>query len=202
MSTIEKTLTVKKRDGLGKGFNRRLRTEKLVPGVYYTAAGENIPVQAETLPLQKMYNEMGRTSVFNLEIDDNGTKMVHPVLVWQVQYHPFKKEFKHIDFFGVDLQKKVKISVPVEFIGTSRGVKAGGKLETYRESMVLISKPLDMPKKITIDVSNMDINTTITVTDVVLPAGVVADYHSNYAVVSVLSKTAEDTAAEAADAAE
>lgn len=199
MSTIEKTLTVKKRDGLGKGPNRRLRCEKLVPGVYYTAAGENIPVQAEALPLQKMYDEMGRTTVFNLEIDDNGKKMVHPVLVWQVQYHPFKKEFKHIDFFGVDLQKKVKISVPVEFVGTSRGVKAGGKLETYREKLLLISKPLDMPKKIVIDISAMDINTTIAVADVVLPAGVAADYSNNFAIVSVLSKTAEDTAADAAE---
>lgn len=195
MSTIEKTLSVKKRDGLGKGCNRRLRCEKLVPGVYYTSAGENIPVQAETLPLQKMYDEMGRTSVFNLEIDDNGTKMVHPVLVWQVQYHPYKKEFKHIDFFGVDLQKKIKISVPVEFVGTSRGVKAGGKLETYREKLVLVSKPLDMPKKITIDISSLDINTTIAVADVVLPAGVTADYSNNFAIVSVVSKSADDDAA-------
>lgn len=196
MSSIEKTLTVKKRDGLGKGFNRRLRCEKLVPGVYYTATGENIPVQAEALPLQKMYDEMGRTTVFNLEIDDNGKKIVHPVLVWQVQYHPFKKEFKHIDFFGVDLQKKVKISVPLEFVGVSRGVKAGGKLETYREKLMLVSKPLDMPKKITIDISNLDINTTIAVADVALPAGVIADYSNNFAIVSVISKSAEDNAAE------
>lgn len=197
MSTIEKTLTVKKRDGLGKGCNRRLRCEKLVPGVYYTAAGENIPVQAEALPLQKMYDEMGRTTVFNLEIDDNGKKIVHPVLVWQVQYHPYKKEFKHIDFFGVDLQKKIKISVPVEFVGVSRGVKAGGKLETYREHLMLVSKPLDMPKKITIDITTLDINKTIAVADVVLPAGVSADYSNNFAIVSVISKSAEDTAAEA-----
>lgn len=196
MSTIEKTLTVKTRDSLGKGHNRRLRCEKLVPCVFYTAAGENIAVKAEALPLQKMYDEMGRTSVFNLEIDDNGKKVVHPVLVWQVQYHPFKKEFKHIDFFGVDLQKKIKISVPVEFVGVSRGVKAGGKLETYREKLMLISKPLDMPKKITIDISSLDINTTIAVGDVQLPAGVTADFTHNFAIVSVISKTAEDTAAE------
>lgn len=196
MSTIEKTLTVKKRDALGKGHNRRLRCEKLVPGVYYTSAGENIAVQAEALPLQKIYDEMGRTTVFNLEIDDNGKKIVHPVLVWDVQYHPYKKEFKHIDFFGVDLQKKVKISVPLEFIGVSRGVKAGGKLETYREKLTLISKPLDMPKKITIDISTLDINKTIAVADVQLPAGVCADYTNNFAIVSVISKTAEDTAEE------
>lgn len=199
MSSIEKTLTVQKRSGLGKGFNRRLRCESLVPGVYYTASGENIPVQSQSLPLQKMYEEMGRTTVFNLEIDDNGTKTVHPVLVWDIQYHPYKKEFKHVDFFGVDLHKKVKINVPLEFVGTCRGVKAGGTLENYREKIMLISKPLDMPKKIVIDITNLDINTTIAIADVVLPAGVEADYTNNYAIVSVLAKSADDEAAAGAE---
>ncbi|MBQ9405138.1 MAG: 50S ribosomal protein L25/general stress protein Ctc [Desulfovibrio sp.] len=193
---IEKTLCVQKREGCGKGASGRLRMQKLVPGVFYTSKGDNIPVQSPTLPLEKIYEEMGRTTVFNLEIDDKGTKSVHPVLIWQVQYHPYKKAFTHIDFYGVDLDKPVTVEVPVEFVGVSRGVKQGGVLETYRESVRLTSKPLDMPKKITVDVSDLGINDTIAVADLQLPENVKAAYDQNYAIASVLTKS-DDAAADA-----
>ena len=135
--------------------------------------------------------------MFNLEIDDNGQKSVHPVIIWDVQYHPYKKEFSHIDYYGVDLDKPVTVDVPVEFVGVSRGVKLGGQLETYREIVRLCSKPLDMPKKIVVDVTPMDINTTICVGDLPLPENVKAVYDQNFAIVSVLSKAKE--AAEAAE---
>ena len=195
---IEKTLSVQKREGSGKGASGRLRTENLIPGVFYTAKGENISVQAPALPLEKLYAEAGRTSVFNLEIDDNGQKTVHPVIIWDVQYHPYKKVFTHIDYYGVDLDKPVTVDVPVEFVGVSRGVKLGGQLETYREVVRLSSKPLDVPKKIVVDVTPMDINTTICVADLQLPENVKAVYDRNFAIVSVLAK-AKETAEEAAE---
>lgn len=191
--SIEKTLTVQKRDEFGKGPNRRLRAEKIVPGIFYTAKGDNIPVQVPTLPLEKIYAEAGRTTVFNLEIEDGGKKTTHPVLVWDVQYHPFKNAFTHIDFYGVDLDKPVKINVAVEFQGIARGVKMGGRLETYREKVTLVGKPLDMPKKIVLDVSDMGISSTVRVADLKLPEGVRAAYDTNYALVSVISK-ADDAA--------
>lgn len=188
---IEKTLSVQKRENCGKGPSGRLRSQDMVPGVFYTANGENISVQAPTLPLEKLYDEMGRTSVFNLEIDDNGQKSLHPVLIWQVQYHPYKKAFTHIDYYGVDLNKPVTVEVPVEFVGVSRGVKLGGQLETYREIVRLSSKPLDMPKKIVVDISNMDLNDTITVADLQLPENVNAIYDQNFAIVSVIAKASD-----------
>lgn len=191
---IEKTLSVQKREGCGKGASGRLRAQNLIPGVFYTASGENIAVQTPSLPLEKLYEEVGRTSVFNLEIDADGQKSVHPVIIWDVQYHPYKKEFSHIDFYGVDMDKPVTVDVPVEFVGVSRGVKLGGQLETYREIVRLSSKPLDMPKKITVDVSDMDINNTVCVADLKLPENVKAVYDQNFAIVSVLTKAKEDAA--------
>ena len=189
---IEKTLSVQKREGCGKGPSGRLRAEKLIPGVFYTASGENISVQAPVLPLEKIYGEMGHTTVFNLEIEDNGQKTMHPVLIWQVQFHPYKRAFTHIDFYGVDLDKEVTVDVPVEFVGTSRGVKLGGRLETYREMVRLCSKPLTMPQKITVDVTDMGINDTVTVSDLKLPENVRAVFDQNYALVSVISKSKDE----------
>ncbi len=196
MST-EKVLSVQKRDALGKGPNRRLRTQKIVPGVFYTADGKNVPVQMQALPLEKMYAEMGRTTVFTLEVDDNGTKTTHPVMVWDVQYHPYKNAFTHIDFYGVDLEKPVHVHVDIEFVGVSKGVKLGGKLETYRERLLLVAKPAEMPKKITIDVTDMGLNSTVRVADVQLPDGVSVSYNQNFAVVSVISKVKDEAEGDA-----
>ncbi len=192
--SLEKILNVTKRDGLGKGHNRRLRAQKMVPGVFYSTNGDNIAVQIPYLPLEKMYGNVGRTTIFTLEIDDAGTKVSHPVMLWDVQYHPYKNTFSHVDFYGVDLDKAIKVSVAIEFIGTSKGVKLGGRLETYRDRITLISKPADMPKKITIDVTDMGLNAAIRAEDLVLPEGVRAVYDQNFAIVSVVSKVKEEDA--------
>ncbi len=190
--SIEKVLNAQKRDGLGKGYNRRLRVQNMVPGVFYSAKGENVAVQMPALPLEKMYAEMGRTVVFTLEIDDNGTKSTHPVMIWEAKRHPYKNEFVHIDFYGVDLEKPVKVLVNIEFSGTSKGVKLGGKLETYRERVYLVGKPQDLPKKIEIDVTDMGLNSSLRVADLELPAGVTASYDQNFAIVSVISKVKDE----------
>ena len=193
---IDKTLTVQRRTESGKCANGRLRAKDLVPGVFYTASGQNIMVQAPELPLEKMYESVGHTTVFNLEIEDENGKTVHPVLIWQIQRHPYKKHFTHIDYYGVDLDKEIKVDVPLEFVGVAPGVKLGGVMETYRESVRLASKPLDMPQKVTVDVSNLKIGDSINVGDLVLPDNVHPVFDRNYAIVAVLAKGKDDAAAE------
>ena len=194
--SIEKTLNVQKRDAHGKGPTGRLRSKDLVPGIFYTAKGENIMVQAPSLPLEKLYESVGHTTVFNLEIDNNGAQDVHPVLIWQVQRHPYKNYFLHIDYYGVDLDKEVKVDVPLEFVGVAKGTKLGGILETYRENVRLASKPMDMPQKVVVDVTDMNIGDTISVADLKLPENVSAVHDRNFAIVSVLAKSKDDAAEE------
>ena len=95
-----KVLSVQKRAGLGKGANRRARQEELIPGVFYTAKGANLPVQMSTRAFVKLFSQVGRTTVFNLEIEGEGT---HPVLIWATQRDPISSRFTHIDFYGVEL---------------------------------------------------------------------------------------------------
>ncbi|MBQ4615876.1 MAG: 50S ribosomal protein L25/general stress protein Ctc [Mailhella sp.] len=190
-----KTLSVQKRTAFGKGANRRLRAEALVPGVYYTADGQNIPVQMAALPLAKMYEQMGRTNVFQIEVEDeNGAKTLHPVFVWDAQYSPVKSTFTHVDFLGVDLDKEIKIKVQVEYAGTPKGCKVGGTMETYRDEVVLAAKPADMPRKLVIDVTGMEIGQTIRVSNMPLPEGVRPVFKSDFTMVSVFMEGAEASA--------
>ena len=73
-------------------------------------------------------------------------------------------------------------------------MKLGGRLETYREMVRLCSKPLTMPQKITVDVTDMGINDTVTVSDLKLPENVRAVFDQNYALVSVISKSKDEEA--------
>ena len=190
--TEMKTLHVQKREGLGKGPNRRLRADQMIPCVFYNDRQDNIAVQAPAKDLLKLYGEVGRTTVFNLEYEENGKNIVKPALFWSVQFHPLKRAFTHIDFYGVDLDKDVKLTVPLEFVGVAKGTKLGGKLETYRERLLVKGKPLSIPSRVSVDVSNLDINDVLHVADLKLPEGVHAAMDANFAVVSVISREAAE----------
>lgn len=183
-----KTLSVQKRDALGKGPNRRLREEALVPAVYYAPDGKNILVQVALNPFNKIYEQVGRTNVFNLEIEENGTKTAYPVFVWDAQYHPVKNTFTHVDFYGVDLDKEIHVKVRLRFVGTSKGVKAGGKMEVYREEVTLIAKPQDMPRIVDIDITDFEIGTNLRASELKLPEGVRVEYKSDFSILTVMSK--------------
>ena len=186
-----KVLAVQKRTETGKGANRRLRSEGLVTGVYYDATGKTIPVQVPHLPIEKMAAFAGRTVVFNLEIDDNGKKEVLPVLLWDLDRHPFKTRIDHVDFYGVDFEKTIEVRVPLEFVGVPKGAKLGGALEIMREQLQIFAKPLSMPSKIVIDISDLGLNTYIRVGDLKLAEGVYAKLAKEAVIVSVISKVVE-----------
>jgi len=183
-----KTLSVQKRDALGKGPNRRLRTEALVPGVYYTSDGTNILVQMPTNPLNKVYGQVGRTNVFNLEIEDNGKKSTYPVFIWDAQYHHIKGNFTHMDFYGVDLKKDIEINVRLRFVGVSKGVKLGAKMDVYREEITLSAKPQDIPRVVDVDITEFDLGTVIRASELQLPKDVKLVYKSDFTILSVTSK--------------
>ena len=189
-----KVLNVEARENTGKGCNRRLRAKGLVPAVYYAADGTNKTIQADYKSLEKIYAEVGRTTVFQIKLGDK----MHPALFWDIKRDPCKNTFSHIDFYGVDLEKPVKVVVPVFFEGTPKGTKIGGEMVTYFEKVTLMAKPLDMPSKIVIDVANLGLNESIKVADLALPEGVSAVYDNNFTIVGVIVPESDAADADAA----
>ena len=184
-----KKLPAQKREAFGKGNNRRLRAKGVVPAVFYTRDGKNLPIQVSLKELNKMFETVGRTTVFNLDVAGEGQ---FPALFWQAMRDPCKGTFTHVDFYGVDLDRPVKVVVPLVFEGTARGTKVGGVLETYRDEVTLMAKPLDMPASLVVDVTELEINNSLQISDLKLPEGVSAVYDINYAVVSVLPPNSAD----------
>ena len=176
----------------GKNANRQLRASGAVPAILYTAQGENVILKVSEAPLMRLYETIGRTSVFDLEVDDNGKKTSYPCLIWDVEYHPTRNSFLHLDFYGVDLDRELKIRVPLEFVGTPKGAKIGGVVETYREHIDVLSKPTTLPKKIVVDITELEIGQGLRVADLIMPEGVRANYDDNYAIISVIAPGSEE----------
>lgn len=192
------SLTVQARAERGKGDNRRLRESKMVPGVYYDDKGVNIAVKVEDIPFRKLYKKVGASRVFDLIIKNGEETTTHPSLIWVLKQHPFKNQVEHVDFYGVDPKKEVRVDVAVVIKGKAKGVGVGGKLEIYREAIELVCLPADIPDEVTIDVTELGINQHVSVKDIQLPEGVRAVFDQNFAVVGVVAPEAE-TAEESAE---
>lgn len=190
-------LEVTTRSGRGKGNARRLRMRNFVPGVYYDSKGENIPITADEMALRKIYASQGTFGVFNLDItgEDNSKKSL-PVLIWSYIMHPVRNRLQHVDFYGVDLEKELTVRVKIETTGKPKGVVVGGKLEVYRDFIEVMCLPLNIPKIISIDVTDMDINTSLQIEDLTFPPGVRPIYDDNFAVLAVVSSLAEEDSEE------
>jgi large subunit ribosomal protein L25 len=186
------TLQVEPRTKTGKGFNHRLRLDETVPGVFYTRT-ENIPVQVKELPLRKAFSQVGQSQILSVQVGDGAAT---PSLIKAIQFHPVKNRILHVDFYGVDLTKVLRVSVPVTVTGKSKGEAEGGVLELIRDHLEVECLPGDIPDKLTVDVTPLAIGQSIHVADVPTPSGVKAVYDDNFAVVAVMAKVAETEAAE------
>ncbi len=195
------TLSVRPRALKGKGTSRRLLAKNLVPGIYYDQKGQNIPVQVEILPLTKLHNKLGSSRVFHLEMELDGKPASLPSLIWDMQYDPMKSTPIHVDFYGVDLDRQIKVDVRVVVEGKAKGLILGGQLEIFRETIEVICKPLDVPEKIVIDVTELEIGVNLHISEVQFPAGVRAVFEDNFAVVGVVAKEAEEEVVKGAEAA-
>lgn len=184
-------LTVEKRTGKGKGYNRRLRTRDMFPGIFYNAEGDNTMIKVEAVPFQKVYDKVHSTRVLELEITDGKTSETNPVLIWDIVYHPVKNKVLHVDFLGVDLKKEVSVDVPVHVTGKAIGQEKDGVVSIFRDILTVTCLPNDIPDSITLDITDLDMNESISIEDVQLPKGVTVDYDENFAVVGVTPPHAE-----------
>ena len=163
------TLKAAPRTEFGSRTARRLRREGLVLGVVYTGGDDARPFQ---VPAREVRNVLSTgAALFDLEIE--GEKAV-PVVVKDSQHHPVRGDLRHFDLVQVRLDEKIQAEVALELEGTedAPGTKEGGVLEHITREITVEALPTDIPEMITVDVSEMDINDTITLDTVAAPQGV------------------------------
>ena len=170
----EHTIKATSRAVEGKGASRRLRHAASIPAIVY--GGKSEP-QAIQLDHEKIWlaqqNEWFYSSILNLDIDGK----VESVLLRDMQRHPFKQIIMHLDFQRVDANQALKAAVPLHFLNqdSSPAGKAADVVITHELNEVTVScLPKDLPEFIEVDLSNMTEGASFHVSDLKLPAGVVA----------------------------
>jgi large subunit ribosomal protein L25 len=162
-------LTAQKRDQSGKGAARRIRRESKVPAVLYGPKSEPMPLTVSALQLEKMLRETGGESrLFNLNIED-GEGGAKQVLIREIQVHPVRRRFLHVDFYEVPLDQPIVIEVVVELVGDALGEQKGGEVNQIQRTLSVRCLPNQIPESIPIDITSLDLGQTLHVGELKAP---------------------------------
>jgi len=185
-------LKVTERHTFGKGSARTLRREGLIPAILYGPKRDSLPLTLSPLELDKIYKTTGTEQViFNLVIENGGTQNV-TAMVKEVQSTPVAQQYLHVDFYEISLDEKIVVGILVEVTGKSKGVERGGFLQVVRHELEVSCLPTDMPDKIQVDVTDLDIGDAIHVGDLALIDKVKILADADLTVLTVVAPTVEE----------
>ena len=185
-------LKVERRSRTGKGGARECRRNGMLPGILYgKKEEESIPIAVNPKDLDKvLHTRTGGNVIIKLSLDDNGGAPVN-VIIKELQVDNIKSMMKHVDFCHIVLDRKIRSMIPFRVVGESPGVKLGGILEHLLWSLEIESLPLDIPGEIELDVSDLDIGDSLTVSQLTVPgeASIITD--ENTKVIHVVAPRVE-----------
>lgn len=195
-------LTAKGRDGQGKGDNRKLRQTGFIPAVIYGHGEKTRSVAINAHELELLFS---RVHVENtvIDLDVEGEKKPIRALVREIQTHPARGSIVHVDFYQIHAGERVQVQIPINFVGTPAGVKAGGILQHTMDELDVRVSSDNIPESMDIDVTGLEIGDSIHVSDLSIPAGMEVLAAADRSVCSVTPPQAgiTEAAAEAVEAA-
>jgi len=187
-----------------KRANGRLRAGGRIPAIVY--GGENDPrmLSLDEHEIEMVLHGTVRTNaIFNLSSEDGSKEQT---IIREVQRHPLSARIIHIDFQRIDVNKPIAMNVPVHIVGADpAGVREGGVLEHLVRTVTVRCKPLDIPRSLDADLSELKVNETYQVRELVLPENVELLDDPAMALFSILPPTTaqeeeEEAAAESEEA--
>jgi large subunit ribosomal protein L25 len=195
------------RTDTGKNANRKLRSRGLIPGVLYTSGKEAVAVQVSPGEIGTILKSAaGENTLFDLDLGGKRRK----VILKEFQREPLRGRLLHADFYEVALDKRLEVKVHIELEGTPVGVKLqGGIVDFVTRELELECLPADIPEKIVVDISHLELGKHLRVSDLKLsdklkllvePDVVIAHVVLPRAEVAAEAATAEGAPAEAAAA--
>jgi large subunit ribosomal protein L25 len=157
------------RKGRGKGPARKLRNQGSIPAVLYGRDVEPLAVSVSTKDWRTLEAHARTNAVIKMELRDDQTVQERPVMIKSVQKRAADHRVLHVDFLQVSMERAVQVEVPVHIIGEAAGVVKGGVVEQHLRTVMIESLPGQIPEKIDIDITNLDIGDSIHVNEISLP---------------------------------
>ncbi len=167
---METNLKAIVREDMGSAESKRLRKDGNIPAVVYGMGMDPLSVAVNAREFRNaLKTEAGTNVIINLEVgSDNYTALAR-----EIQKHPYRDEYLHIDLIQIDLTQTVEADVQIDFVGIPLGVKEeGGLVQTVNSSISISALPTNIPTSIELDISALNVGDNLTATDVNLPEGV------------------------------
>ena len=205
MEKIAMKATVRKTKGNGPA--KALRREGHVPAVLYGPDAEAILLSVNTRDFENLIKHRNINQLLlNLTIE-NGQPVTKAVMIKELQTHPVSLNILHIDFYEIDMKRKIRVNVPVVTTGKSIGVESGGVVQIIRRDLEVFCMPTEIPEAIEIDISELAMGQSVHVQEIPLEDNIEIAADVNFTVVTILSPKVdialdeEEAAAEEAAAA-
>ena len=168
----EFNLIAEMRDDQGKGASRRLRRQGKVPAVIYGAGRDprNLMFDHNKV-LRQLDDPSFYSSILNIKVGEKS----RAAIVKDIQRHPSKKQIIHIDLQRIVEDEQIKMQIPIHYLGEEDavGVKIGGGTVTKIMTELEIScLPKDLPEFLEVDISELELDQMLNVSDISLPEGV------------------------------
>ncbi len=204
MKQHELNATIRKTTGNGPA--RSLRRDGMFPAILYGPGTQPILLTVNVREFDHAVQKGNiRRTIFALNIQ-NGATLTKPAVIKEIQRHPVSGRFLHVDFYEIDMRRKLRVMVPIMPKGKAKGEEFGGMMQIIEREIEVFCLPGEIPDALELDVADLGIGDALHVKDIALPAGVELPAGVNYTVVTVVSQKAEaaPTAgeAEAGEAAE
>lgn len=158
-SKIKRT---KKREDLAKSATNEIRNSGRIPAVVYGKNKDPKTVSVDSVDLVKTVRDEGRNAVISLQVE--GSDSVD-VMLHDYQIDPIKDDLLHADFYIVNMSEEMDVEVSLRLEGESKGEKEGGVLQQPFYEVQVRAKPNDIPEEIVVDVSELDVNDSLSISD-------------------------------------
>lgn len=184
----------------GKGAARKLRQTGRIPAVLYGAAEEALHLSLDTHDTEYLFHNISVDNTI-VELDIPGEKAPVATLVREIQTHPWKGALLHVDFLRIQQGVAVDVDIPVHLIGIPVGVRlSGGVLEQTIHDLPIRCVPALIPEMIEVDVSALDINDVLHISDLTFDEGIEVTISQERTICSVaMPRILEEEVAEEAE---
>lgn len=188
-------LEIEVREGKGKSFTRKLRRDGAIPGIFYGPDIESVSIVLDPKSLREAIStSSGMNTILDIKSKskdlDGRTAMLK-----DYQENPLKSGFIHADLMAVEIDKPIRVEVPIELHGTPEGVTLGGTLDQMLWEIEIECLPLDMPDQVDVNVSHLAIGQSVHVSDLKLKESITLFTDVELPVATVLAPRVEEVAA-------
>jgi large subunit ribosomal protein L25 len=161
-------ITATKRSVSGKGLEA-LRTSGKIPAVVYGPKQEPVSITLDRRDFEKVFKAAGESTVVTIALD--GTQI--PALIHDVDHDPVTNVVRHADFYAIVKGQKVKVQIPLEFVGDAPAAKAGANIVKTMYEIEVEADPMNLPHNLEVDLTVLtEVGAQILANEIKLPAGV------------------------------